>query len=115
MVDREEPVADWLFDDDLLVAELGEALREDDVPPRMVAAAKDVYAWRTIDAELDLLSEDSADDLEAAGARGTTSVRTLSFEAPSLTIEVDLGPEGYWASSCRLNPARCRSAPAPSC
>jgi hypothetical protein len=89
-------MADWLFDDDLLLTELGAALREDDVPQWVVAAAKDAYAWRTIDAELAELSADSADNLEAVGARGaeSTAVRALSFEAPSLTIEVDIGPEG---------------------
>jgi len=88
-------MAEWLFDDDLLLTELGAALRED-VPQPMVSAAKDAYTWRTIDAELAVLSADSADDLEAVGARGggSTAVRALSFEAPSLTIEVDIGPEG---------------------
>src|SRR2546421_13096350 len=89
---REEPMAEWLFDDDLLLTELGAALRED-VPQPMVSAAKDAYTWRTIDAELAVLSAGSADDLEAVGARGggAPAGRAPEFDAPRLTIDGGIG------------------------
>ena len=50
--------------DEQLLAELGEAVRVYDGPPDdVIAAAKDLFIWRTVDAELASLTFDSLLDL----------------------------------------------------
>ena len=76
-------------DDDVLAAELGEVLRErDPMPASVLHAARGAFAWRTVDADLAVLSLDSL--LEAtAGVRGGGD-RQLTFEADRLSLEVDV-------------------------
>lgn len=82
---------DWT-DDEQLYTELGEALRTADaVPGRFVEAGKAAFAWRTVDAELAQLSYDSAVDGVPAGTRAEpAALRSLTFAASGLTIEVEL-------------------------
>jgi hypothetical protein len=86
-------------------ARLEEELRElatrlDPVPDRLVQAAVDAYAWRTVDADLaELVFDSLADQDEAALVRGHQQERLLSFRARGLTIEVEVTAEG---SSRRL-------------
>jgi hypothetical protein len=61
-----------------------------DAPDHVVAAAKAVYTWRTIDEELAALTFDSSLDKELAGVRGTGTIRTLSFAVGSTIIEFDV-------------------------
>lgn len=84
-------------DDDALLAALREARqRAEDVPPEFVAAARAVFTWRTVDAELAALVHDSA--LEAGQAvRGDdvpgeepAALRTLTFTTSQLTLEVEV-------------------------
>lgn len=83
-------------DDARLEEELRElAARLEPVPDRLVQAALDAYAWRTIDAELAELAFDSlADQDEAALVRGQQQERLLSFRASGLTIEVEVTAAG---------------------
>jgi hypothetical protein len=83
-------------DDARLEEELRElAARLEPVPDRLVQAALDAYAWRTIDAELAELAFDSlADQDEAALVRGQQQERLLSFRARGLTIEVEVSAAG---------------------
>jgi hypothetical protein len=83
-------------DDARLEEELRElAARLEPVPDRLVQAALDAYAWRTIDAELAELAFDSlADQDEAALVRGHQQERLLSFRASGLTIEVEVTAAG---------------------
>jgi hypothetical protein len=76
-------------DDDLLAAELAAVLRSrDPMPSPVVQAARGAFAWRTVDADLAVLSADSL--LEAtAGVRGGGD-RQLTFEAGGLSLEVDV-------------------------
>jgi hypothetical protein len=60
---------------------------DDPVPPEVVAAARAASTWRTIDAELAELVEDSLS--VAAGVRGGAS-RLLTYRAGDLTIEVEV-------------------------
>src|SRR5262245_59035766 len=53
--------------DDELLQELRAALREEPVDESVIRAAQAAFTWRTVDAELELLSLDAADEL-AAGA-----------------------------------------------
>jgi hypothetical protein len=83
-------------DDTRLEEELRElAARLEPVPDRLVQAALDAYAWRTVDAELAELAFDSlADQDEAALVRGQQQERLLSFRARGLTIEVEVSAAG---------------------
>ena len=82
--DRSEDLLDVLRD----------VLRSTDaVPPEVVAAAKESFTWRTIDAELAALSYDSLLAGELSGTRGHVDARTLSFEFGQVTVEVEVEVE----------------------
>ncbi|HVQ93159.1 MAG TPA: hypothetical protein VMU51_19130 [Mycobacteriales bacterium] len=92
----------WWDDDDALAAALDTALREaSDVPAGFVAAGKAAFAWHGVDAELAQLRHDSAtadpDEQYAAATRAGPDdpavLRTLSFAADRLTVELDLTAE----------------------
>ena len=84
------------LDDTALEEELrGLAARLDPVPERLIEAAIDAYAWRTVDTELAELVFDSLADREAAAlVRGPQQERLLSFQASDLTIEVEVTAAG---------------------
>lgn len=76
--------------DDAVRAELRHAGKLDDVPAETMAAAKAGFLWRTIDAELAELVADSAEaDDRLAGVRSAGEVRMLTFQSPTLTVEVE--------------------------
>jgi hypothetical protein len=88
---------DW-DDDEQLLADLHDALRDADaVPARFVEVGKAAFAWRTVDAELAELVHDSADADATAALAGTragpTALRTLSFSVGPTSIEVELTPD----------------------
>jgi hypothetical protein len=61
------------------------------IPPEIPRAGRDSFTWRTIDAELAELAYDSVADHSMAGAmRGLEDARLLTFEAPGLTVEVEV-------------------------
>jgi hypothetical protein len=77
--------------DDALLAELAMAIRPlTDPPPAVVEAGKQLFTWRTIDAELAELAYDSVLDDSLVGVRSAGTPRIISFEAGSLTIEVEI-------------------------
>jgi hypothetical protein len=78
-----------LTPDDALFEELKDALTQaDSVPDDVLAAAKESFTWRTIDAELAELVFDSAME-EVAGVRGEGAAeRQLTFRAADLEIEI---------------------------
>jgi hypothetical protein len=79
--------------DDMLIAELREALAERAaVPPEFIAIARSAYAWHHIDAELAQLIYDSQDDAELSTSVRSESavIRALTFAAPSFSIEVEV-------------------------
>jgi hypothetical protein len=63
----------------------------DPVPRRVVDAGRASFGWQSIDAELAELVYDSVVDEELVGARGG-SARQLTFEAPGVTIELEVAP-----------------------
>lgn len=79
-------------DDDNLLEALRAAMKaRSQVPPELVRAAKDIYAWHTIDAELAALTFDSGREPEAVGTRSeSASIRALTFRSARLTIEVEV-------------------------
>jgi hypothetical protein len=64
----------------------------DPVPEHVVDAAIGAYAWRTIDADLAELAGDSA--LAASSVRGADAARLITFEAPGLTLEIEIAQVG---------------------
>ena len=72
----------------------------------MLAAARAAIGWRTIDAELAELIADSAVDEPALLVRGTAQPRTLTFEAPGLTIEIEAEHAPPTACACPASSSR---------
>jgi hypothetical protein len=76
-----------------LLAALREALRaREAVPPNFVAAAKNAFAWRTIDSEIAQLTYDSSRDpeLQPSLRAEAATIRALTFTSAHLTIEVEV-------------------------
>jgi hypothetical protein len=94
--------------DDGLLAELQQAIRaRQAVPPEFVEAAKNVFAWRNIDAELAQLTYDSArgSDLVAATRSESASIRTLTFKSMHLTIELEVTDDSVVGQIVPAQPA----------
>ena len=83
-------------EDEMLMEALHDAGRLDPVPAAAIAAARSSLAWRTLDAELAELAYDSLlDDNAMAGLRGGDGpLRTITFESPALTVEVESSASG---------------------
>ena len=78
-------------DEAALLAELRAMMAvTDPVPPEAVAAARSAFAWRTMDAELAELTADTSVNGELVGVRGAATPTMLTFDAPGLTVEVEL-------------------------
>jgi hypothetical protein len=77
-------------DDDALVAGLRRVLAAaDPVPEDVQLAARVAIEWTTLEAELATLVHDSVVDEPALALRGDAGPRSLTFEAPELTIEIE--------------------------
>lgn len=82
-------------DDDELLARLRRIAAEvDPVPEHVGAAARLAIEWRTLDAELAALIEDSRVDEPALAVRAAGAPRALAFEAGELVIEVEAEATG---------------------
>ena len=84
------------WDDEQLLAALGEALRaRQAVPEWFVETGKNAYAWHNIDAELAQLTYDSASDQERAAAvrSEAASIRALTFTSARLSIELEVAED----------------------
>jgi hypothetical protein len=94
-------------DDERLMAELRAAVQQAGVPtPGMAAAAEAAFSWRTIDAELAVLSEEAA-AAESALVRGsTTTPRILEFHAARLSVELERTGSGLVGQLVPPTPAR---------
>lgn len=80
---------------DAAMRALGEALRAGDGPPaELVASAKELFTWRTVDAELATVTFDSLADPELAGVRGADAARSVTFETAAVVIDVEISPAG---------------------
>ncbi|MEO6085614.1 MAG: hypothetical protein ABIQ18_21090 [Umezawaea sp.] len=83
--------------DEFLLGDLDAALTEaSSVPPAYLDAGHAAFAWRTIDAELLLLtSYDSILDTELAGrARAVLTARQLVFDADGISLQVEVTEAG---------------------
>lgn len=88
-------------DDSELEYKLGRAIaRFDPVPAEALENAVEGLAWRTIDADLAELIDDSiADYTDAPLVRGIQEPVTFTFQGGGLTIEIEVTRTGR---SCRL-------------
>lgn len=80
-------------DDELLMVELAELLGPLSEPPgEVLAAARELFTWRTVDAELAALTFDSMLDDGPALVRGDGRPRILFFETDKagITVEVEV-------------------------
>ena len=80
-----------------LLSELSKALEEPPLDENIIRAAQAAFTWRTVDAELEILSLDAG--LEHAGAaqvRGTGpgAPRTFAFHSERLSVEVEVDDAG---------------------
>jgi hypothetical protein len=81
--------------DEALIGQLRDGFRADVVPSRVTEAAKAALTWRRVDAELAELLSDSALDAEPALARGGAPlVRSVSFSAGSVIIDLEIQHDG---------------------
>ena len=82
---------DDALENDALLAELRAlAVSLDPVPPEVVAAARSAIAWRSMDAELAELTADTSVEPQMAGVRSVGAPAMLTFEAPELTVEIEV-------------------------
>jgi hypothetical protein len=83
--------------DDELLQELRSALQEEPVAESVIRAAQAAFTWRTVDAELELLSLDAGDEL-AAGALvrggGPGAQRSFAFQGERLSVEIEVDGAG---------------------
>jgi hypothetical protein len=61
----------------------------DPVPPDVTEFAAAAFSWRNIDAELAAMAFDSADEDLPAGVRSSGAERSLSFESPTISIDIE--------------------------
>jgi hypothetical protein len=83
--------------DDELLQELRAALQEEPVAESVIRAAQAAYTWRTVDAELELLSLDTSDELTAGAlvrGDGPGGQRTFAFRGERLSVEIEIDGAG---------------------
>ncbi len=66
----------------------------DPVPPLVTETAKASLGWRRLDADLAELLADSLDVESYAGVRGGARLRSISFAADALTIDIEIRGDG---------------------
>jgi hypothetical protein len=85
------------WSDDGLLRELGAALRESAVDENVIRAAQAAFTWRTVDADLELLSLDaSSEPADGALVRGggPGEPRILAFHGERLSVEIEIDETG---------------------
>ena len=81
--------------DEALAADLAAFLApKHEPPPEVLAAARSVLTWRSVDAELAALTHDSLVDGVGSGARYGEQPRILTFTAADLSVEVEVESSG---------------------
>ncbi|GAA1870798.1 hypothetical protein GCM10009836_59340 [Pseudonocardia ailaonensis] len=78
--------------DEALALELAAALADHRAPSDVTAAAKALFTWRTVDAELAALVFDSLVDEEELQVRSVAGPRTVAFAAGDTEIEIEIVP-----------------------
>lgn len=83
------------MNDDKLLSLLGESLADDRPPTDAIEAAYAAYGWRTLDADLAQLIEDS--QVEVVGFRDAAYSRVVAYETDLGTIEVSIDNKHFRA------------------
>jgi hypothetical protein len=86
------PSPDWT-DDDQLVCDIGQALAPVSVDDQLLRAARAAFAWRDIDAELELATmfyDSYLDDAVLVRGHARGAPRTLVFRGEDLGVEIEL-------------------------
>jgi hypothetical protein len=94
--------------DDELLAELGAALREMPASESVVRAAQAAYAWRTVDADIELLSLAADAGLTSAAMvrGGPDAPRALAFHGERLSVEIEIDEAGIVGQLTPPQPGR---------
>jgi hypothetical protein len=77
------------------------------VDERYIRAAQAAFTWRTVDAELEILSLET--ELEVSGAarvRGTGAPRMFAFHGERLSVEIEIDDDGIVGQLTPPGPAR---------
>ncbi len=78
-------------DDHVLLDELAALLHSrNEPPPEVLTAAREIFTWRTVDAEIAALTYDSLLDDAPVAVRAVEPPRILTFAVEALTIEVEM-------------------------
>jgi hypothetical protein len=95
MSDKTELVLDTPQDDALLARLRRVAGEADPPPPLAYDLARAAFSLRDLDAELAVLTLDSAEPgQELAGVRGSDEIRLLSYEAQAVGVELQVVTHG---------------------
>jgi hypothetical protein len=90
------PSPNW-NDDDALVADLRAAIKAPAVDEQILTAARGAFAWRTVDADLELIGllyDSHLDVASSVRESPTESPRTLAFHGDNLGVEIELNDTG---------------------
>lgn len=83
--------------DDELLRELRAALREPPVDEKLIRAAQAAFTWRTVDADLEILSletELTVSDAVLVRGPGQGASRVFTFHGERLTVEIEIDDDG---------------------
>ena len=98
---------DWT--DDELLRELRAALQEPGVDEKYIRAAQAAFTWRTVDADLEILSLETG--LEVSGTAqvrgaGPGAPRMFAFHGERLSVEIEIDDDGIVGQLTPPGPAR---------
>ena len=94
--------------DDELLRELRAALREPSVDEKLIRAAQAAFTWRTVDADLEILSLETELVRDAALVRdaGQRAPRVFAFHGERLSVEIEIDHDGLVGQLTPPGPAR---------
>jgi hypothetical protein len=95
--------------DDELLRELRAALREPPVDEKLIRAAQAAFTWRTVDADLEILSletELAVSDTARVRGTGQGSPRMFAFHGERLSVEIEIDDDGIVGQLTPPGPAR---------
>lgn len=95
--------------DDELLRELRAALQEPPVDEKLIRAAQAAFTWRTVDADLEILSleaELTVSDTALVRDAGQGAPRVFTFHGERLSVEVEIDDAGIVGQLTPQGPAR---------
>jgi len=95
--------------DDELLRELRAALQEPPVDEKLIRAAQAAFTWRTVDADLEILSleaELTASDTALVRDAGQGAPRVFTYHGERLSVEIEIDDVGVVGQLTPPGPAR---------